>query len=78
MAQAVKRLGAAVRVGMTLALIAAIGASVVAWRTHLLPGPLAILMVLCFAVPWAVAHRMVSRSRRSDPFPHVDRRITLP
>jgi uncharacterized membrane protein (DUF441 family) len=72
------RLGLAVRIGVAIALVAAMGATFIAWRAHLLSTPLAIGVVLAMAVPWAIAHRLVSRSRSNDPFAHVDRRIWLP
>jgi hypothetical protein len=77
-AQAVARLGVAVKIGVTIALVAAIGATVIAWRARVLSGPVAILVVLVVIVPWAVAHRLATRSRPSIPFPQVDRRISLP
>jgi hypothetical protein len=77
-AQAVTQLGLAVKIGVSIALVAAIGATVIAWRARVLSGPVAILVVLALTVPWAVAHRLASRSRPSTPFPQVDRRISLP
>lgn len=72
------RLGLAVKIGVGIALVAAVGATFIAWRAHLLSTPMAILVVAVIAVPWAIAHRLVTRSRSSDPFAHVDRRIWLP
>lgn len=77
-AQAVARLGVAVKIGVTIALLTALGATFIAWRAHLLSTPIAILVGLMVAVPWAIAHRLASRSRSSDPFAHVDRKIWLP
>jgi hypothetical protein len=77
-AQALSRLVVAVKIGVLIALIAAIGATFFAWRAHLLSTPIAILVVLVVAVPWAMAHRLASRSRAPDPFAHVDRKIWLP
>ena len=77
-AQAVARLGLAVKLGVTVALVAAAGATFIGWRVHLLSTPIAILVVVVVGGPWAVAHRLVSRSRSSDPFDHVDRKIWLP
>jgi hypothetical protein len=72
------RLGLAVKIGVGVALVAAVGATFIAWRAHLLSTPIAILIVVVVVVPWAIAHRLESRSRASDPFAHVDRRIWLP
>jgi hypothetical protein len=77
-AQALIRLGFAVKIALTLALMAALGATFIAWRAHLLSTPVAIVVGLVIAVPWAVANRLASRSRSSDPFAHVDRKIWLP
>jgi hypothetical protein len=77
-ARVVARLGLAVKIGVSIALVAAIGATVVAWRANVLSGPVAVLVVLAVTVPWAVAQRLASRSRPSIPFPQVDRRIWLP
>jgi hypothetical protein len=77
-AQAVIRLGLAVKIAVTIAVVAAGGATFIAWRAHLLSTLAAILVVLVVAVPWAIAHSLVSRSRSSDPFAHVDRKIWLP
>ena len=68
----------AVKVGVLIALVAAIGATFFAWRAHLLSTPIAISVVLVVAVPWAFAHRLASRSRAPDPFAHVDQKIWLP
>lgn len=77
-ARTVTRLALAVKFGVTVALVAGIGVTVIAWRAHLLSTPIAILVVVVVVVPWAIAHRLVSRSRSSDHFAHVDRRIWLP
>ena len=74
----VARLGLAVKIGVAIALFAAAGATFIAWRAHLLSTPIAIGVVLSLVVPWAIAHRLASKSRSSDPFAHVDRRIWLP
>jgi hypothetical protein len=72
------RLGVAVKIGVAIALFAAVGATLIAWRARLVSTPIALLIVLVVAGPWAIAHRLVSRSRSADPFAHVDRRIWLP
>lgn len=75
---AVVRLRVAVKIAVAVALLASVGATFVAWRAGLVPAPIAILVVLMVAVPWAIVHRLVPRSRSNDPFAHVDRRIWLP
>lgn len=75
---AVVRLRLAVKIGVAVALVAALGATFIAWRADLFSTPIAILVVLAVAVPWAIVQRLASRSRSSDPFAHVDRRIWLP
>jgi hypothetical protein len=77
-AQALSRLVIAVKLGVLIALMAAIGATFFAWRAHLLSTPIAISVVVMVAVPWAFAHRLASRSRAPDPFAHVDQKIWLP
>jgi hypothetical protein len=75
---AVVRLRVAVKIGVAIALTAALGATFIAWWAHLVPTPIALLIVLVVTVPWAIAHHLASRSRSADPFAHVDRRIWLP
>ena len=75
---AVVRLRVAVKIAVAVALLSSVGATFVAWRAGLVPTPIAILVVLMVAVPWAIVHLLVSRSPSSDPFAHVDRRIWLP
>lgn len=75
---AVARLGLAVKIGVAIALTAAVGSTFIAWRAHLVSTPIALLIVLVVTVPWAIAHHLASRSRSADPFAHVDRRIWLP
>jgi hypothetical protein len=72
------RLGLAVKLVVSIVLVAALGATFIAWRADLLSTPIAILVVVVVVVPWAIVHRLVSRSRSSDVFAHVDRRIWLP
>jgi hypothetical protein len=75
-AEALVHLGLAVRIGVTIALVAAIGATIVAWRVDLLSAPAAMLAIMAFAVSWAIAYRFASGPPRA--LLQVDRRIWLP
>jgi hypothetical protein len=77
-AQALGRLVVAVKIGVLIAGVAAVGATFFAWRAKLLSTPIAVLVALAVVITWAVAHRLASRSRAPDPFPHVDKKIWLP
>jgi hypothetical protein len=77
-AETLAQLCVAVRIGVTVALAAAIGATIIAWWTSLLSAPAAMLVIVAVTVPWAIAYRLASGPSRRPLDSQVDLRIRLP